>query len=547
MEQSPLLTIIIPTYNRHEYLSKLLSQLEKETGDLEGLISIVINDNHSTDNTSLEINRFIGRNLSWQVIRHQTNIGPDLNFLSGIERLESRYFWIIGDDDLPRNGLIKLIVTFIQNERPTLLYLCSQWASVVQADDLPQLQSISPTFFSPVDYAKKINIFTTFISAWIVDAFALKELGISSQELSKGIGSNFIQLGWILPLIRDSSILAAIDEPAILATGGNTGGYQLIKTFAINYPAFVRKEFPGQKEMQKALLAPFAKEYLPNLIRSSRLGQYTNMSKESNILLQAVISLGLYKTFWTHTFPAFVLPINTQPPKSLFLYSLPMRIVKKLKRELRQIAMPAYTIAISKVSAQVIAKLEINNVDQKKRKIESELAKLRKAGESIELPDDFDFIGHEYLSLGSKFQATRGLRIHCWKTETLEGVSSPNLVVGDRVFFNREAYISCANSISIGSDTLFGSNVLITDNYHGSTKIAYTNRLSSPLSCPGTVEIEDSVWVGNNVCVLPGSRIGRGSIIGANSVVNSHIPAYSIAVGAPARVIGTLSAAADQQ
>jgi acetyltransferase-like isoleucine patch superfamily enzyme len=108
------------------------------------------------------------------------------------------------------------------------------------------------------------------------------------------------------------------------------------------------------------------------------------------------------------------------------------------------------------------------------------------------------------------------------------------------VFFNREAYVSCAKSIKIGNDTLFGSNVLITDNYHGSTKNIDTRRLNSPLSCPGTVVIEDGVWVGNNVCILPGSRIGEGSIIGANSVVNSVIPAFSVAAGAPARVINTL-------
>lgn len=169
-------------------------------------------------------------------------------------------------------------------------------------------------------------------------------------------------------------------------------------------------------------------------------------------------------------------------------------------------------------------------------------SELRYAGKYINLPLDFDFIGSKYISIGSRFSAMRGLRLHCWKCEVLESSSAPFLSIGDDVFFNREAYVSCADNISIGSNVLFGSNVLITDNYHGSTRIANTNRLSSPLSCPGPVRIENGVWIGNNVCILPGSWIGRGSIIGANSVVNSVIPAYSIAVGAPARVIGTLSA-----
>lgn len=49
--------------------------------------------------------------------------------------------------------------------------------------------------------------------------------------------------------------------------------------------------------------------------------------------------------------------------------------------------------------------------------------------------------------------------------------------------------------------------------------------------------IEDDVWIGINCVVLPGVRIGKGSVIGSNSVINNDIPPYSIAVGSPARVV----------
>jgi acetyltransferase-like isoleucine patch superfamily enzyme len=51
------------------------------------------------------------------------------------------------------------------------------------------------------------------------------------------------------------------------------------------------------------------------------------------------------------------------------------------------------------------------------------------------------------------------------------------------------------------------------------------------------VVIEDDVWLGYNVIVLPGVTIGKGSVIGAGSVVSKDIPPYSIAIGNPARVI----------
>ena len=53
----------------------------------------------------------------------------------------------------------------------------------------------------------------------------------------------------------------------------------------------------------------------------------------------------------------------------------------------------------------------------------------------------------------------------------------------------------------------------------------------------GDTIIGNDVWIGQNATILPGVHIGDGAIIGANSVVGSDIPPYSIAVGNPARII----------
>jgi maltose O-acetyltransferase len=54
------------------------------------------------------------------------------------------------------------------------------------------------------------------------------------------------------------------------------------------------------------------------------------------------------------------------------------------------------------------------------------------------------------------------------------------------------------------------------------------------------ITIEDGVWLGAGVIVLPGVTIGRGSMIGAGSVVTKSVPAWSVAVGNPARVVRQL-------
>ena len=53
----------------------------------------------------------------------------------------------------------------------------------------------------------------------------------------------------------------------------------------------------------------------------------------------------------------------------------------------------------------------------------------------------------------------------------------------------------------------------------------------------GAVVIDDNVWIGDKVSIMPGVHIGEGSIIAANAVVTKNIPPYSIAAGVPAKVI----------
>ena len=56
----------------------------------------------------------------------------------------------------------------------------------------------------------------------------------------------------------------------------------------------------------------------------------------------------------------------------------------------------------------------------------------------------------------------------------------------------------------------------------------------------GGIHIEKNVWIGNNVCILSSVNIGKGAIIGANSVVTHDVPPYCVAAGNPARIIKKL-------
>ena len=117
--------------------------------------------------------------------------------------------------------------------------------------------------------------------------------------------------------------------------------------------------------------------------------------------------------------------------------------------------------------------------------------------------------------------------------------------IGDRTYFGHRVHIIACQHMIIGKDVLVADNVYISDQFHGFTNIDLP-MLATPLVSPGPVIIEDQVWLGERVCVLPNVRIGRHSIIGANAVVTKDIPPYSVAVGIPAKVVKQFNPATGQ-
>lgn len=87
----------------------------------------------------------------------------------------------------------------------------------------------------------------------------------------------------------------------------------------------------------------------------------------------------------------------------------------------------------------------------------------------------------------------------------------------------------------IGDDVMMGPDVLVYTCNHNHDNV------DIPMDRQGftysKVVIEDDVWIGARVIILPGVRIGKGSIVGAGAVVTRDIPPYSIAGGAPAKVL----------
>ncbi len=114
-------------------------------------------------------------------------------------------------------------------------------------------------------------------------------------------------------------------------------------------------------------------------------------------------------------------------------------------------------------------------------------------------------------------------------------VTDPVVSIGDRCLIGRGSGIVGHLSITIGDDVWTGHHVYITDQNHGYDDP--DRPISQQVQPERPVSIGDGSWLGHGTVVLPGATIGRHVVIGANSVVTGDIPDFSVAVGAPARVI----------
>lgn len=161
-------------------------------------------------------------------------------------------------------------------------------------------------------------------------------------------------------------------------------------------------------------------------------------------------------------------------------------------------------------------------------------SQFKEIGAGTRIVPPFRFYGLERISLGE------GVVIHrdCWiqVLENLGHEDAPNIIIKSHTSIGMGATISAAQKVVIGEHVLLARNVYISDHAH-----AFEN-LEVPIMHQGVagiapVTIGRNSWLGQNVVVLPGVTIGEHCVIGANSVVNSSIPDFSVAVGAPARVV----------
>jgi len=145
--------------------------------------------------------------------------------------------------------------------------------------------------------------------------------------------------------------------------------------------------------------------------------------------------------------------------------------------------------------------------------------------------------GHTGIWLRARFlrRALGGAGANNIFHENVRIVSPKKLHIGDHCSLAAGVFITAGGGVTIGNHVGMGPD----------TKIWSVNHRFSDPDTPWMgqgydqepVFIEDDVWLGANVFVMPGVRIGRGAIVSAGTVLSKAVPAYAIVAGNPGRVV----------
>lgn len=323
IRNQPLLTIAIPTYNRASYLDLCLRRIGEEIASLSAgqrcLVKVYVSDNASPDDTPKVVARYQGRHPGvFEAVRNSKNIGADFNIAQCYESAVTPYVWIIGDDDVLLPGGLGMVIDSLNKDEIDILYVNNYWFQDNYTEK-PRRQEKHGTLKleNHLEFTRRTNVMLTFISGLIVRS------GIGLNYRSELTTSNLVQLSWVLPLLRDGTRFAIIEDWVVAAKGANTGGYGLIKVFGENLQSIANEILKDKPELVRAIQNGTIVNFFPGFVLELRSGS-------SNFTVTDMES-GLKRAFdgnWRYTI--FLVPLIKLPLFLAYLYNKMLNVLRRL-------------------------------------------------------------------------------------------------------------------------------------------------------------------------------------------------------------------------
>jgi acetyltransferase-like isoleucine patch superfamily enzyme len=157
-------------------------------------------------------------------------------------------------------------------------------------------------------------------------------------------------------------------------------------------------------------------------------------------------------------------------------------------------------------------------------------------GVSVHSTCDLQRSRAKYMKLGNRVSLGREVWLNIPNVSICDESA---IIIEDGCGIGRHSVISAKNQIHIQRNTIFGPSVLVMDHNHAFEDVTVPIGLQ-PMTPGGTIRIEEGCWIGFGAAIICSRGelvIGRGSVVGANSVVSRSVPAFSVVTGNPAKVV----------
>lgn len=477
-----LLSICIPTYNRSKTLDGNLKVLFEQSQNKGFPIELLVSDNCSSDDTEFVVKEYIRKGMPIYYIRNHTNLGPDGNFAQCYRKAVGKYILVIGDDDYLIDGMLVNLLDYLSKGDYGLVHLRTYYKS----------GESNEVFNNSELFLKNISYWITYITSNVVNSKYIK-----SYDFEKYFSSYMTVVPLYLEAATSHEENLLIND-LIFEEGVETksnGGYNFFEAFVKNYLKIWKEAVKSKKVstglyrwIKRDIFRSFLTTYIIDLLFLNRTGNFKTTSA------------------WKILFSSY----GTVP---YAYYYVAKSILKKSVRATYNKVANLNSAARSWYLTRAIKQIGKNP--------------------NVEYP--LYLTGVKSIQIGNSFT--------CYKRTRLEAVGAPNgmpkIIIGDKVCINWDCHIGAMVLVKIHDNVLIGSRVLITDHSHGDgtlkdLALPPSNRV---LYSKGPVVIEDNVWIGDGVAILPNVTIGRNSIIGANSVISKDVPANSVVVGNPGRIV----------
>jgi abequosyltransferase len=318
---SHLLTIAIPTWNRASYLNKSLIQLSKELKSIDNsLVEILISDNCSSDSTESVVKDAIKSGMNVKYIRNSKNLGWARNFVQCFTLSTGNYVLLMGDDDIIVDGGLSSILEKIKHNEFGVVCLQPFGFDLDYRKEQPNNDNSQDIIFDNAqEFLLKIQRYFTLTSSCVINKKFLKDVD-ASQFIETDLA--------IFHLIIRASLAAKqnvfMKKYIIASKRQNSSSYDYVDVFVVQFWKIIddHVKYGLEQETIYKLKKTRLLSYYPFYLLDMRISNSTNVESSYNIMRS------YFNQFWL--FRYWASPILTLPRFLAITWGVMVTVIGRL-------------------------------------------------------------------------------------------------------------------------------------------------------------------------------------------------------------------------